>query len=258
MHILIITGDILQAGAIGQFLRHLNYRVSCVADPKNAMSIIEQGEADLLLLDWESSKARGSELIEAIRSRSIKPLPVLCLANQASEIDLASMLRGMNDDYVLKPFSGFELAERIDARLKAKCVGSVESGHVCAGKFVMNFNRRSVLLRGEEVRLTAKEYDLLAFLFRNVGKVVSRQLIWMAAWGRPMSGVSRTLDTHIYRLRKKLDLSPRNGVRLSSVYTHGYRFDIVNCDDATDAHHVQTLASLPGAVEMVPELRVAR
>ena len=87
--------------------------------------------------------------------------------------------------------------------------------------------RRSVSLHGNPIELTAKEFDVAAYLFANVGRVISRDLLAKLAWGRVLGSTSRTVDNTIYRLRCKLSLRPENGVRLCTVYTHGYRLDEV-------------------------------
>jgi DNA-binding response OmpR family regulator len=88
--------------------------------------------------------------------------------------------------------------------------------------------------------LTAKEFDLAAILFRNVGRIISRDLIAGLAWGHPYDGLSRAMDTHMSRIRKKLSLSAENGVRLNSVYTHGYRLTVGDVDPEEPAPAITT------------------
>jgi len=97
-----------------------------------------------------------------------------------------------------------------------------------------------VSLRGQRIELTPKEFDLIAFFFNNLGKLLSRKVVSISTWGRELDPASRTLDTHIYRVRQKLALAPENGLRLSSVYTHGYRLEAVparTLHPAASSHH---------------------
>jgi len=100
---------------------------------------------------------------------------------------------------------------------------------------VLDPQERSVTLRGSRIDLTTKEFQLVASLFNNVGKILSRDLLAMTAWGRELGVESRSLDTHIYRIRQKLKLSPDNGLRLTSIYTLGYRLDVVKTPAASDS-----------------------
>ena len=92
--------------------------------------------------------------------------------------------------------------------------------------------RRTIALAGQVADLSPREFDLALFLFRNFGRLLARDVIEQAVWGRAMEANSRTLDTHVSRLRLKLALRPENGVRLSSVYSHGYRFETATPADA--------------------------
>jgi two-component system OmpR family response regulator len=96
---------------------------------------------------------------------------------------------------------------------------------IAVGPYILDTVSRSISFNGESIELTTKEFDVAAYLFANVGRVVSRDILAKLAWGRELESTSRTVDTHIYRLRRKLSLRPENGVYLTAVYTHGYRLE---------------------------------
>ncbi len=99
------------------------------------------------------------------------------------------------------------------------------AGVLRIGNYVLDSSQRCISLHGKRIELTGREFDVAAFLLRNTGRVVSRDLLAKLAWGREIDSTSRTIDTHIYRIRQKLFAEPENGLRLRTIYTHGYRLD---------------------------------
>ncbi|MEX3693321.1 response regulator transcription factor [Paraburkholderia sp. BR14263] len=227
MNVLVLDTDAERANGLRRFLAEFGFAVSHAVSQQLALDIAMCREIDVILLDWQLSSFRFERTVELIRARCQRLIPAIFLVNPGHELDFVHGRQAGADDYILKPFSGFELVGRISLRLGGRGEEIAMPQFIRLGEFQLNPRLRAVLIRGNEVSLTMKEFDLISFLFANAGKVISRQLISMAAWGRPLDGNSRTLDTHIYRLRKKLDLTPTNGVKLSSVYTHGYRLDEV-------------------------------
>jgi two-component system response regulator RegX3 len=153
-------------------------------------------------------------------------VPVLFLTGRLDEEDVVHALSSGADDYLIKPPRRMELIARIDALLRRALPPR--------GDEVLEFPpyridtlMRSVTLRGADVSLTQKEYELTVFLFRNVGRLMSRSHIEEAVWGRGAEVLSRSLDTHLSRIRRKLTLNPGNGYRLTPVYNHGYRLEQV-------------------------------
>jgi DNA-binding response OmpR family regulator len=129
------------------------------------------------------------------------------------------------DDYLVKPLRKLELLARIDAvvRRTRPAGGSDEAAEF--GEFHVDAARRSITRRGEAIDLTQKDFDLAVFLFRNQGRLLSRNHLFEAVWGKSTEINSRTIDTHVSRLRTRLGLAPENGWRLASVYQHGYRLE---------------------------------
>ncbi|WP_017777628.1 response regulator transcription factor [Paraburkholderia kururiensis] len=228
MNILILDENVKNASALEIFLTEYNFRVSCAQKPKDALEIASVASVDLIILDWLSVSFISEMTIESIRAERKWRVPAIGLVNQRSEIDALLQAADVVDEYILKPFSGVQLAARIRMRNRTPEHSDTASGLVQIGTYLLDTRRRRISVRGQEIELTMKEYDVIALLFRNAGKIVSRQMLSVAVWGRPLDVDSRTVDTHIYRLRKKLQLTPANGVTFTSVYTHGYRLDDAN------------------------------
>ncbi|WP_269504774.1 response regulator transcription factor [Burkholderia sp. IMCC1007] len=128
---------------------------------------------------------------------------------------------------MVKPINQSELLARANALLRRAYHGGGRHDALRLGCYLIDTRTRTVLLHGAPIKLTPREFDLAVLLFRNPDRIMPRDALIRSLWGRDMAGVSRSLDTHIYRLRMKLALQPSNGVRLSAVYTLGYRLEAI-------------------------------
>lgn len=183
---------------------------------------------DLFLLDWEVPGMSGAEVLVWIRANIAEPVPVLFVTARQREEDIVHALSNGADDYMVKPLGKLELLARIDA-LARRTRPSPNLGEdvIEFGRLRVDCRNRQVWLGGEEVAMTQKDYELAVFLLRNVGRLLSRGYILEAVWGQSADINTRTVDTHVSRIRGKLQLTPENGWRLSAVYQHGYRLERV-------------------------------
>lgn len=232
MNILLVEDDLAQAAAVEKVLQQSGHRMSRADSGKNAVRFLKNNEVDLVVLDWQSPGMTGLEILKWIRGNLGREPAVLFLTSRMLEVDVVRALEAGADEYIVKPFRGIELGARIGALLRRTRRSEKVESAITVGPYVFDVARRSVTLHGQAIELTAKEFDVAAFLFANVGRAVSRDLLGKLAWGRELDSTSRTVDTHIYRLRRKLSLHATNGVRLSTVYTHGYRLDEVAVNGA--------------------------
>lgn len=237
MRILIVEDDRMQAEAVMRALAPYRHSVAIADDGEQALRHLKSAPVDATILDWHLPKMSGLEVLHWIRAHLGAEHGVLFLTSRVLEIDIVSALQAGADDYVVKPFRTVELAARVNALLRRARRDPEQDAPIAAGDYLLDPVSRSVALRGEAIDLTAKEYQLIAVLLANLGKIVSRELLAITAWGRELEVASRSLDTHIYRLRQKLRLKPENGLRLSSVYTAGYRLDVVGAPP--EGHAVQ-------------------
>ncbi len=180
---------------------------------------------DVFLLDWMIPDKSGMEVLAWVRANLKERVPVLFVTARDSEEDIVSVLHSGADDYMVKPLRKFELLARIDA-LARRSRPAVKDDDIAAyGEYRVDIVRRSITRRGKEIDLTQKDFDLAVFLFRNLGRLLSRGHIFEAVWGQSTEINTRTIDTHVSRLRARLGLVPENGWRLGAVYQHGYRLE---------------------------------
>jgi len=183
---------------------------------------------DLFLLDWEVPGMSGAEVLVWIRANIAEPVPVLFVTARQREEDIVHALSNGADDYMVKPLGKLELLARIDALARrARSSQRPDEGVLEFGRLSVDCRNRQVKLDGREVAMTQKDYDLAVFLLRNSGRLLSRGYILEAVWGQSADLNTRTVDTHVSRIRGKLQLTPENGWRLTSVYQHGYRLEQV-------------------------------
>ncbi len=179
---------------------------------------------DLLILDWNLPGESGLSILRSLRDGGSR-LPVLFLTARSSEDDIVAGLRGGADDYLSKPASQGELLARVGALLRRTQAHADPIGADAIEPYRIDVARRRVEVSGAEVALTEREFDLALFLFRRHGRVVSRETLLESIWNIRGDVATRTVDTHVSRLRKKLGLDGEHGWRLNAVYQHGYRLE---------------------------------
>ncbi|MCH2364743.1 MAG: response regulator transcription factor, partial [Planctomycetes bacterium] len=163
----------------------------------------------------------GFEVCEVLRSNKVET-PVIFLTAKALESDKVTGLTLGGDDYMTKPFSVAELLARIQTVLRR--VNASEGEKLTIGPLELDLSGRSVLLAGKEVNLTTKEFELLCFMARNIGKVLPRERILQKVWGYNYYGTARTIDNFINRLRQKIEENPLEPRFLLTVRGVGYKF----------------------------------
>jgi two-component system OmpR family response regulator len=226
MNILLVEDDPVQAAIAEKAMLKSGHSIHWVNRGEGAVRFLRANEVDLVILDWQLPGMTGFEVLHWIRCHLGRELAVLFLTSMVLEVDLVKALEAGADEYVVKPFRSAELGARVRALLRRTRRDVKAEEAITVGPYVVDVARRSVSLRGKPIdALTTKEFDVVACLFGNLGRVVSKDFLAKLAWGCELDSSSRTLDTHIYRLRQKLCLRPENGVRLSTVYAHGYRLE---------------------------------
>ncbi|MFJ4293542.1 response regulator transcription factor [Cupriavidus sp. NPDC089707] len=181
---------------------------------------------DLLLLDWSMPDLSGREVLAWVRTHLDRRVPVMFLSGRDAEQDIISALAAGADDYMVKPVRPAELSARVECLLR-RAYPAVQSPHapLRLGEYAFDCAMRTATCNGHPICLTPKEFDLAVLLFRNEGRIVTRDHITAAVWGRDISSLSRTIDTHVSRVRSKLGLQASQALRLTPVYTHGYRLE---------------------------------
>ncbi len=220
-----LEDDPEQSGLILHWLEKAGYRTRLFQSAAEFRRRLGSEAIDLLLLDWMLPDASGLDVIEWIRSSANSRLPVIFLTARASDTDMVCGLNAGGDDYVVKPAKEQELIARVAAVLRRIGIEGADSGQYDMPPYRVDTRRRRISYDGKEVELTPREFDLASFLFRRSGRIVSRDALLENVWNMNASVSTRTVDTHVSRLRKKLDLNGEYGWRLSAVYQHGYRLE---------------------------------
>ena len=207
-------------------LSDLGYRVDAVADGALGLQKALAQPYALIILDLMLPGMDGLEVCKRLRA-SERATPILMLTSKSEEVDKVLGLELGADDYVTKPFSIRELIARVRALLRRVELDQPESEEVdelVFGELRIEPTKRKVQLEGEYVELTAKEFDLLAIFARNPGKAFSRQELLDKVWGYQYAGYSHTVNSHINRLRSKIEPDPSNPRYVQTVWGVGYRF----------------------------------
>jgi DNA-binding response OmpR family regulator len=191
------------------------------------LSSVLHNNYDLLVLDWQIPDMTGLEVLKNVRVQINWPVPVLFLTQRDSEADIVCALDAGADDYLAKPARAAELIARINA-LSRRSQFAQNVTQLCFGPFVVNTQYRSVELHGEALTLTDKDYELILFLFQNQGRLLTRDALLERVWGFNRNINTRTVDTHISRLRRRLGLNPDNGFRIKTIYQRGYRLEALS------------------------------
>lgn len=223
--ILVVEDEQSFSDALSFMLRKEGFDVSVAADGHSAVETFEKESADLVLLDIMLPGMPGTEVCRLIRSTS--QVPIIMVTAKDSEIDKVVGLELGADDYVTKPFSSRELVARIRAVLRRRGPedNSKDDTSLTAGNIRMDVDRHVVTVDEQAVRLPLKEFELLALLMRNAGRVLTRSQLIERVWGSDYVGDTKTLDVHVKRLRSKIEADPTDPQRLVTVRGLGYKLE---------------------------------
>jgi DNA-binding response OmpR family regulator len=237
MKIAYLEDDEILAESIGEILTSNGHECELFRDGSQLIRRLKREHFDLLLLDWSMPGVTGHQVTIWARANLTERVPILFMTSRSLEADIVTALSSGADDYMIKPIRNAELLARIDALgrraypREASAQAVIEVGH-----YRIDPVGRTCFLDDVPIELTGREFDLVLLLFQHVGRVLSREYIGGTLWGQPQNAISRTLDTHMSRVRSKLQLRPDHGVKLMPVYGHGYRLEVVS-EIAVDFHH---------------------
>jgi two-component system response regulator RegX3 len=223
--ILVVEDEETLSEAIAFLLSKEGFEVSVATSGPEAIATFEKTGADLILLDLMLPGLSGTEVCRQIRAKSA--VPIIMLTAKDSEIDKVVGLEIGADDYVTKPYSSRELIARIRAVLRrGELTDSVDDGGALeVGPVRMDTDRHVISVNGEQVSLPLKEFELLEFLMRNSGRVLTRMQLIDRVWGSDYVGDTKTLDVHIKRLRAKIERDPANPEYIQTVRGMGYKME---------------------------------
>jgi len=222
--VLIVEDEKSLSEPLAFLLEREGYEVKVAKDGPSALRAFERHGTDLVLLDLMLPGIPGTEVCREIRAQS--QVPIIMLTAKDSEVDIVVGLELGADDYVTKPYSTRELLARMRAVLRRRVEpDNDDSPVITAGDVRMDLERHTVAVRGEEISMPLKEYELLEFLLRNAGRVLTRGQLIDRVWGADYFGDTKTLDVHIKRIRSRIEERPSEPVMLVTVRGLGYRFE---------------------------------
>ncbi|HRC62900.1 MAG: response regulator transcription factor [Dehalococcoidia bacterium] len=228
--VLVVEDDPAILDAVAYNLKRDGHEVLTATDGLDGLQLAREAGPDLVLLDLMLPRMSGLDVCRILRSE--RPVPILMLTARDTEVDKVVGLELGADDYLTKPFSMRELMARVAAVLRRDRM-SREAGHetpsarsetIEGGDIALNISAHEARRAGEVVPLRPKEFDLLEFLMRHPGQVLTREMILETVWGYSYGGETRTVDVHIRWLREKLEADPAHPAHIQTVRSVGYKF----------------------------------
>jgi DNA-binding response OmpR family regulator len=224
MRIAILEDDPDQLALLKRWISDDGHDVHGYESGRETMKQAGRESFDLFMLDWQVPDVSGLEVLTWLRGNVSKTVPVLFVTVRDSEQDIVFALEHGADDYMVKPVRRQELLARVRALLR-RAYPSEEQKLLSFPPFDIDIQLSEVRKNGAKVELTPKEFELTVTLFRNIGRLMSRGHLQETVWGRSGDLATRTVDTHVSQVRKKLDLRPESGYRVVPVYNYGYRLE---------------------------------
>ena len=224
--ILIVEDESSFSEAIAFLLGKEGFESQVAENGRVALDLFKSHDFDLVLLDLMIPEVSGIDVCRTIRTTSM--VPIIMLTAKDSEVDKVVGLELGADDYITKPYSSRELIARIRAVLRRQgdiSLNEGTTGVLTAGPVRMDVERHMVSINNENVSFPLKEFELLEFLIRNAGRVLTRMQLIDRVWGSDYVGDTKTLDVHIKRLRSKIEVDPANPVVIQTVRGLGYKME---------------------------------
>ena len=225
MRIALLEDDPDQVALFNEWLRVAGHSCENFDNGKLFVRKIKHDSFDALILDWMVPDMDGFQVLRWVRENFDWRIPIVFVTARDLEDDIVRALEEGADDYMVKPAKQRELLARLNAVVRRAAPTDEGQTSIVSEPFLIDLANHLIQRNGERIEVTQKEYELIVFLFRNIGRVLSRAHILESVWGRNPDINTRTVDTHVSRIRSKLSLAPEHGWKLSSIYQHGYRLE---------------------------------
>jgi DNA-binding response OmpR family regulator len=223
-----LEDDQFQVEHVSALLASRGHDCHPFSDGSQLIRRLKRDDFDMLLLDWQVPGVSGHQVTLWARANLSEHVPIIFMTSRSLEEDIVEALNAGADDYMIKPIRKAELIARIDALARrANQHAARHPEPIEIGRYRIDPGTRTCFLDGLPIELTSREFELALLLFQHLGRILSREHIGGTIWGQSPSAISRTLDTHVSRVRAKLQLRPENGLRLTPAYGLGYRLDVV-------------------------------
>ena len=228
MRIAVLDDDRSQSDLVCQVLTTAGHACHAFESGKDMLNQLRRESYDMLIIHWQIPSLSGAEVIRWARDRLPANLPVLFMTTSSSEDDIIAGLAAGADDYMIKPIRRGELVARVQALLRRAYPTQNAVEQIRFGQYMFEPRTGRLTMDSKLIELTQKEFDLALLFFRNIGRPLSRAYILEAVWARDVEIPSRTMDTHVSRVRTKLQLRPQYGFKLAPVYSYGYRLEQIS------------------------------
>jgi len=226
MHIGILEDDSDQLALLALWLESASHTSHGFGLTAAFIDGLKKERFDLLLIDWMLPDGSGADVLHWVRNNLGWDIAVVVVTARDDEATVVAALKAGADDFVVKPPKPLELLARLASAARRVKPGGLPVLRL--GAFEVDVQRHTLTLDGTAITLTQKEFDLSVYLFQNPGKLLSRDHLLNKIWGLNTEVDTRTVDTHVSRLRKKLRLDGSTGWKLTPIYGYGYRFDRVD------------------------------
>ncbi len=227
LRVALLEDDCSEAELISHWLTSAGLFCSRHERGHSLLCALREQTFDALVLDWTLPEMTGVDVLKHVRGTLQSSVPILFVSGRNGEPDIVAALKQGADDYMVKPLRRMELLARLEAIARRGKPEPRQPGVIEMGALRVNCQTRCAQRDGAPVDLSVKDFDLLVLFLRNVGRLLSRAEIREAVWGSRAAFSSRTLDTHVSRIRDRLGLAPSHGWRLAAVYGYGYRLQHV-------------------------------
>jgi DNA-binding response OmpR family regulator len=244
MRVAIAEADASQANLLNHYLRRGGHHGHHFDRGGAMIHALNRNSFDALVLDWNLRDISGVEVLRRIRGSGQPSVPILVSSTRGDEKDVVNALRQGADDYMIKPVRCLEFVARLEAIARRGKQHTARPEELTVDVYHVDGPSRTLMRAGHPVQLTTKEFGLSMLFLGNVGELLARDHIWQQVWGRREADSSRTLDTHVSRIRLKLGFIPENGWSLDAKYGRGYRLQKVDA--------MPRVASAPASSEATP------
>jgi len=235
MRVALLEDDPTQTALVTAWLQAEGHDVHAFALTRDLTRFVSRESVDLYILDWMVPDQTGEEFLRWLRGERRDCTPAIFVTSRESEDDIVMGLQAGADDYITKPVSQRVMLSRIEAVMRRSKPREPEA-LIELPPYTVDTRTKRISLNGDLIETTEKEFDLAVFLFRNIGRLLSRGHLLESVWGRSPDLATRTVDTHISRVRGKLMLRPENGFKLSPTYNYGYRLERVEPTASAEPH----------------------
>ncbi|WP_312514528.1 response regulator transcription factor [Massilia sp.] len=225
MKIAVLEQDRQQADLICQVLSAAGHSCQPYDNARDLLAQLRKESTDMLVMDWGVPDMEAPEVLRRAKEKLASNAPTMFLVGGNAEDDIIAGVTAGADDYLIKPLRRGELVARVSALLRRAYPSQNSAEQLQFGPYTFETRPGRLLKDGAPIDVTQKEFSLALLFFRNIGRPLSRAYIHESVWVRDTDIPSRTMDTHVSRVRNKLHLRPENGFRLVPVYSYGYRLE---------------------------------